>query len=72
LQFFLGGEGVPRHEHLVFDLLMQDVANLRMERTYIIAVDPRLQLLGRHTTLLNICVPDVQHLRHSSADDDRP
>ena len=45
LQFLFSGKCVPRHEDLVLDLLVQDVADLRVERADVAAVDPRLQFL---------------------------
>jgi hypothetical protein len=46
LQFFLGRKRVPGHEHLILDLLAQDVADLHMQRTSIAAVDLSLEPLG--------------------------
>ena len=46
LQFLLGGERVPGNEDLVLDLLVQDVADLHVQRTSVTAVDPSLQPLG--------------------------
>ena len=46
LQFLFGGKRVPGHEDVVPDLLVQDVADLHVQRTSIAAVDPGLQPLG--------------------------